>query len=111
MGDKLINIGHGNSNTESINNNYTLHSSEPVETDDILASLQVTGQNAEIISTQLSEILLRVNNGNGTLSRLIRDTTIAENLNQTIINLNSGTKSHCRITKGFSRRKTKGNFG
>lgn len=93
MGDKLINIGHGNSNTESINNNYTLRTSEPVETDDILASLQVTGQNAEVISTQLSEILLRVNNGNGTLSRLIRDTTIAENLNQTIINLKSGTKN------------------
>ncbi len=93
MGDKLINIGHGTFNSASVSGNFIMRTSEPIETDQILSSLQVTGQNAEIISNQLAEILLRVNNGNGTLSRLIRDTTIAENLNQTIINLKSGTKN------------------
>jgi phospholipid/cholesterol/gamma-HCH transport system substrate-binding protein len=93
MGDKLINIGHGTFNSEPVTNNFIIRTSEPIETDEILASLQVTGQNAEIVSNQLAEILLRVNNGNGTLSRLIRDTTIAENLNQTIINLKSGSKN------------------
>ena len=60
--------------------------------DAIMASLQVTADNAAIISGQLAEIMIHINSGNGTLGRLIKDSTIAENLNQTVNNLKKSSK-------------------
>ncbi len=40
----------------------------------------------------MAEIMYKINNGNGTLARLIEDSTISENINQMIINLKQGTK-------------------
>jgi phospholipid/cholesterol/gamma-HCH transport system substrate-binding protein len=57
-----------------------------------MASLQITAGNAEIVSQQLAEIMLKINSGNGTLGRLIQDSTIAENINQTIVNLKKSSK-------------------
>jgi len=67
-------------------------SKEPVESDAIMASLQVTANNAAIVSSQLAEILIKVNSGSGTLGRFIQDSTIAENINQTILNLKKSSK-------------------
>jgi phospholipid/cholesterol/gamma-HCH transport system substrate-binding protein len=69
-----------------------LISMEPVETDDIMASLEVTAANVEVITLQLAEIMIKVNSGEGTLGRLIQDTTIAENLDKTILNLRRSSK-------------------
>jgi len=57
-----------------------------------MASLKITAQNAENISRQLSAITTKINNGDGTLGRLIQDSTMAENLNQTLINLRKSSK-------------------
>jgi len=57
-----------------------------------MKSISVTAVNAEIITDQLTEIMLNINHGEGTLGRLIQDTTIAENINKTIINLKSTSK-------------------
>ncbi|NJK97698.1 MAG: MCE family protein, partial [Bacteroidales bacterium] len=55
-------------------------------------SLQVSAGNAEIITQQLAEIMIKINSGNGTLGKLIQDSTIAQNLNQTIVNLKKSSK-------------------
>jgi phospholipid/cholesterol/gamma-HCH transport system substrate-binding protein len=60
--------------------------------DAIMASLQVTAVNAAIISDQLAEIMFKVNSGQGTIGRLIEDTTIANNLSQTMKNIRSSSK-------------------
>jgi phospholipid/cholesterol/gamma-HCH transport system substrate-binding protein len=65
---------------------------EPVETDAIMMSLAFTAENAVIISDQLAEIMIKINSGSGTLGRLIQDSTIAENLNQTIMNLKQSSR-------------------
>ncbi|NDP22318.1 MAG: MCE family protein [Paludibacter sp.] len=61
-------------------------------TDSIMAKLNVTVGNAMIISEQLTKTMHDINKGNGTFGRLIRDTTFAENLNQTMINLRTSSK-------------------
>ena len=76
-----------------IKEGQSLASAEPVETDAILASLKVTAVNAEIISLQLVNMLLKINSGNGTLSRLIQDSTIAENFSQTMVSLKKSSKA------------------
>jgi len=60
--------------------------------DTIMNKINVTAGNAAIISKQLTDMMYNINEGNGTLGRLIRDTILAENLNQTLINLKKGSK-------------------
>ncbi|MGE0638593.1 MAG: MlaD family protein, partial [Bacteroidia bacterium] len=92
IGDRLVIITQGTADAPLAKEGQELVSSEPVETDAIMASLEITAGNAEIITDQLAEIMIKINSGEGTLGRLISDSTIAENLNQTMKNLKSSTK-------------------
>jgi len=92
IGDKLIMIGQGSPDAALIKDGQRLTSVEPIETNAIMTRLDVTAKNAELISHQLSEITFDINRGHGTISRLIQDSILAENLNQTIANLNKFSK-------------------
>ncbi len=116
IGDRLLIISQGSSDSPMAKSGQKLRSSEPVETDAIMASLQVTANNAAIISEQLANIFIKINSGNGTLGRLIQDSTIAENINQTIVNLKKSSKGlnenmeaakHNFLLKGFFNKKAK----
>lgn len=116
IGDRLLIITHGSADAAMAKEGQELISKEPVETDAIMASLQVTAGNAEIISQQLAEVMLKVNGGEGTLGRLIQDTAIAQNLNQTIVNLKKSSKGlgenmeaakHNFLFRGYFKKKEK----
>lgn len=92
IGDKLIVITQGSENSPLVEEGQQLDSQEPVEMDAIMGSLKVTADNVAIISYQLAEIMIKVNSGTGTLGRLIRDSTIAGNLNKTMENLKNSSK-------------------
>ena len=92
IGDRILIITQGSSNAALAKDAQQIASKEPIETDAIFASLQVTADNAAIISFQLAEIMTKVNSGSGTLGRLLQDSTIAENINQTIVNLKQSSK-------------------
>ena len=92
IGDRILVITQGSTEANSVHDNDFISSVEPVETDEIITSLAVTAVNFEIISGQLAEIMININQGNGTLGRLIQDSTIAENINKTIINLRKSSK-------------------
>ncbi len=92
IGDRLLIISQGGTNVRMVKDGQLLASAEPIEIDAIMASLQVTAVNAEIISDQLSEIMFKINSGQGTLGRLIQDSTIAENFSQTILNIKRSSK-------------------
>ncbi|HEY5468950.1 MAG TPA: MlaD family protein [Bacteroidales bacterium] len=116
IGDKLIIITQGSTNAPLVREGQQLDSEEPVEMDAIMASLKVTADNAAVISYQLAEIMIKVNSGTGTLGRLIRDSTIAGNLNQTMVNLKNSSKGLDEnmnaakenfLLKGYFNRKEK----
>jgi len=92
VGDRILVITHGSAEAVLAVDGQHIISKEPVESDAIMASLQVTANNAAIVSSQLAEILIKVNSGSGTLGRFIQDSTIAENINQTILNLKKSSK-------------------
>ncbi len=92
IGDKLLIIAQGGFNAALAKDGQVLLSSEPIETDAIMSSLNVTAGNSEIITHQLAEIMVKINSGNGTLGRLIQDTTLADDLNQTMTNLKRSSK-------------------
>ena len=116
IGDRLLIITQGSADAKLAKEGQELASTEPVETDAIMASLQVSAANAEIITYQLAEVMIKINGGQGTLGRLIQDTTIAENLNQTIVNLKTSSKGldenmkavkHNFLLKGYFKKKAK----
>jgi len=86
IGDRVLIITQGSTKAQAVKDGQRLSSSEPVEMDAIVASLQISALNAEVVTKQLAEIMTDVNQGKGTIGRLIRDSTIAENINEIIIN-------------------------
>lgn len=92
IGDRILQITYGSPGEAVVTDGQQLLSNEPVETDAILTSLEVTATNVELITDQLAEIMIKINSGNGTLGRLIQDTAIAKNLDATIINLRNSSK-------------------
>jgi phospholipid/cholesterol/gamma-HCH transport system substrate-binding protein len=116
IGDKIMVISQGSEAAPMARDGQHVESKEPVETDAIMASLQVTAENAEIITNELAEIMIKVNSGKGTLGKLIQDTTIARNIDLTIKNLRSSSKGLDEnmnaakenfLLKGYFKRKEK----
>jgi len=116
IGDRVLIVTQGSNNAAVVKNGQQILSKEPIETDAIMSSLQVTADNAAVISDQLAEIMIKLNSGNGTLGRLIQDSTIAENINQTIVNLKKSSKGldenmeaakHNFFLRGFFKKKAK----
>ncbi|QNA43324.1 MlaD family protein [Lacibacter sediminis] len=116
IGDKLVIISQGSGESPIVKEGQLLESEEPVETAEIMASLQITAANAEVITEQLAEVMIKVNSGNGTLGRLIQDPTIANNLSQTMQNMKTSSQGLTEnmeaakenfLLKGYFNRKKK----
>jgi phospholipid/cholesterol/gamma-HCH transport system substrate-binding protein len=116
IGDRILVISQGTTEAPAVKDGQHITAKEPVETDAIMESLSITAANAEIISAQLAEIMVKVNSGKGTIGRLIQDTAIAENLSQTMLNIKKSSKGldenmqaakHNFLLKGFFNKKAK----
>ena len=116
IGDRLLVIGQGSSDAPLVKDGQQLLSVEPVETDAIMASIQLTASNGAIISQQVAAIMLKINSGTGTLGRLIQDSVIAQNFNQTMENIrksssglneNMEAAKHNILLRGYFKKKAK----
>jgi phospholipid/cholesterol/gamma-HCH transport system substrate-binding protein len=102
IGDRIVIIAQGSTSAATVIEGQHLNSIEPLETDAIIASLQVTASSAEVITRELAEIMENINSGKGMLGRMIVDSTIAENVNQTIANFmksSEGLDETIEVTK------------
>jgi len=116
IGDRLLVISQGSAGAPLVKNGQHLISTEPVETDAIMASLQITAGNAEIISEELADIMMKVNSGKGIFWRLVEDSTMAENIDRTLINLEKSSENLNQdlkaeqsniLLKGYFKKKAK----
>jgi len=116
IGDRVLIITQGSNDAPMVKDGQRIWSTEPVETDAIMKSVLETALSAEIITSQLAEIMVNINSGEGTIGRLIQDTVIAENINKTILNLRRSSRGldenmeavkHNFLLKGFFNRKEK----
>lgn len=116
IGDKVIVLSQGNSSSAIVKDNQLIASSEPVETDAIMKSLQVTSDNAAVASEEIADILIKINKGEGTLGRLIQDKKMAQNIDATLANLKSSSKGlnenmeaakHNFLLRGYFKKKEK----
>jgi phospholipid/cholesterol/gamma-HCH transport system substrate-binding protein len=116
IGDRVLVISQGSNDAAVAKDGQYIASNEPIETDAIMKSLKITADNVAIVSNQLVEIIININGGKGTLGRLIQDSTIAENINETIVNLKKSSKGLDEnmkaaqenfLLKGYFKRKEK----
>ena len=92
IGDKILVISQGSATSKSVKNGQKIKSFEPVEFDDILASIKISAENAEVITDELATVLVSINEGEGTIGRLMNDEDIAQDLDATMENLRKSCK-------------------
>jgi phospholipid/cholesterol/gamma-HCH transport system substrate-binding protein len=83
MGDKLIMIAPGSS-ANTVKDGGVLKASNPVDIDRVMNNLTRISDNAEAITGGLANIVSRINNGEGTIGRLVADDKLADRMEATL---------------------------
>ena len=90
IGNKILIITPGTGGKREIENNDRVETIQPINMDDIMASLKKTIDNASNITTNLSSITGNIESGKGTIGRLLMDHSLAQNFDSSIVNLKQG---------------------
>jgi len=93
MGNKIVVIYGGTKNSPAVQKNDMLISESPISTEDMLAVLQVNNKNLLAITSSFKDISKKIANGEGTIGKLLHDTTIAGDLHSSILTLRSTVSS------------------
>lgn len=105
MGNMIININPGKGNAPIVEDNTLLQSYTRVKTDDILKTLNMTNENAAMLTRSLLDVVENIQHGKGTLSYLVYDTMLRINLFQSVENLQKATQKTNQLLanlQGFS---------
>jgi phospholipid/cholesterol/gamma-HCH transport system substrate-binding protein len=105
MGDKVMTISPGTSSNETVKDNDFIKSKSAVEMEDLMKSVKTSVDNAGIITAQLAEFTYNMNNGEGTLSKLMNDKEFANSLKKTLANLEVTTQEFSRFTTSMNNGK------
>lgn len=105
MGDKVMTISPGTSSNETVKDNDFIKSKSAVEMEDLMKSVKTSVDNAGIITAQLAEFTYNMNNGEGTLSKLMNDKEFANSLKKTLANLEVTTNEFSRFTTSMNNGK------
>jgi len=92
MGSMLVNISPGTSKSPIVEDNDILNSFSRIKTDDILKTLNMTNENAAMLTRGLLDITEDIQHGKGTVSALVYDTLLREELFLSIANLRRATE-------------------
>ncbi len=85
MGDKLVVIAPGGiTSTQEVSNGDQLTAQNPVDVDKIIAKLTKVIDNAGALTGGLSDIVAKVNSGQGSIGRLLNNNSLAKNLEGTV---------------------------
>lgn len=87
VGSMLINIVPGKGNVPLIKEGDELVSISKIATQDMLSTLNVTNENAALLTADLLKVTQSLTKGKGILGRLLNDSIMASDLQQTIANL------------------------
>lgn len=83
MGNKLININAQDGYAEPISEGDLLQSRKPIETDEMLRTLNTTNENIVVITSNLKDITRKLNTSNS-LWNLLADTVIASDIKNAV---------------------------
>ncbi len=98
IGNTIVVITGGISQSSPVEDGDFLPAIQSVDTEDMMATLQMNNENLVGITEQLSVLLAGLNRGEGTLGKLFKDTSLYTNLNQTIEGLDQIRSSSLIVT-------------
>ena len=111
MGNKIVNISPGIGNSEPVDDNFLLQSYSRIKTDDILNTLNVTNDNAAMLTHNLLDITEQIKKGQGTVSLLLYDTGLRDNVSLTIKNLRGSAQAMQTLLLQFNQISKEVNEG
>jgi phospholipid/cholesterol/gamma-HCH transport system substrate-binding protein len=92
VGSMLVNIVPGRGEAALIKPGDELESYSKIATQDMLSTLNVTNENAAMLTSDLLKVTHSLIKGKGTLGKLLNDTLMASDLQQTVANLKQTSK-------------------
>ena len=99
VGNMIVNISPGSGNQPQVNDNDRIKSFSRTDTDDILSTLSSTNENIALLSRDLLTTTQYINQGQGTITALLRDTTFLASIKNSLSNLESVTAQSSNIVK------------
>jgi phospholipid/cholesterol/gamma-HCH transport system substrate-binding protein len=101
VGSMVLNILPGkNPQEKEVVSGDTIQSQGKTGTDEMLATLNKTNENAALLSADLLKITKEILEGKGTIGTLINDTVLAQNVRQTVLELRrSSEEANLAISK------------
>ena len=87
VGSMVINILPGKEDLVSIDSGDTIASYSRIGADDMLSTLNVTNENAALLTSDLLKITDKILEGKGTLGVLVSDSTLAKDIQLTLASL------------------------
>ncbi|NAS14451.1 MlaD family protein [Poritiphilus flavus] len=91
VGSMIVNVVPGVGEAPFVSAGDKIASYSRIGAEDMLSTLNVTNQNAALLTSDLLRVTESLNNGEGTLGKLLNDKEMAANLEQTIYNLKSAS--------------------
>lgn len=111
VGSMVLNIVPGNKNLAPIISGDTIESYSRIGADDMLSTLNVTNENAALLTSDLLKITNKILEGKGTLGILISDSTMAGNIQETLKNLKSTSEETRIAINKINKQLNKLNLG
>lgn len=114
IGNKIIVIDGGSPQAPIVQDGDVLQSEKLLSTDDIMKTLQQNNQNLLAITTDFKSLSHQILAGKGTVGALLADSTMGNQLKQTMRNLQAATQNAANMSSqlnSFSNKmNTKGGF-
>ncbi len=90
MGNKLIIISPGVNGKKPLEDNDVIETVQPITMDDILVKIKVSSDNSAMITENLATITQNIADGKGTIGKLFMDSTMANNVDEAMVNIKQG---------------------
>lgn len=105
MGDKVLTISPGKFSKIAVKDNAIIASSKPIDMQDVMSSIKKSVDNAGVITAQLAQFTYNMNNGEGTLTRIMTDKNFANSITNTLTNLESSSSEFSKFTSKMNSGK------
>lgn len=84
VGNMIVNILPGAGSQTALQSGDTIRSYSRIRTDEMLNTLSVTNENAALLTAELLKITKEISNGKGIVGAIINDSTITDDVKQTL---------------------------
>jgi phospholipid/cholesterol/gamma-HCH transport system substrate-binding protein len=102
VGNKIIEISAGTASAQSVRDGDILESVKPVSMEDIMQNLKTITNNAIVISEDISSIIDKVDNGEGTMGQLINNSNLYDNLDSTFVSIGRNSSNINKVVLSLS---------